>query len=29
VSPGFIAAIFWAVKGIEGKQKALEELTKD
>ena len=29
VSPGFIAAIFWAVKGVEGKQKALEELTKD
>lgn len=29
VSPGFGAALFWAVKGIEGKQKALEELTKD
>ena len=29
VSPGFIAACFWAVKGIEGKHKALEELTKD
>jgi MFS family permease len=29
VSPGFLAAIFWAVKGVEGKQKALEELTKD
>ena len=29
VSPGFVAAIFWAVKGVEGKQKALEELTKD
>lgn len=29
VSPGFVAAIFWAMKGVEGKQKALEELTKD
>jgi nitrate/nitrite transporter NarK len=29
VSPGFVAAIFWAVKGVEGKRKALEELTKD
>jgi MFS family permease len=29
VSPGFIAALFWAVKGVEGKQKALEELIKD
>jgi MFS family permease len=29
VSPGFIAACFWAVKGVEGKHKALEELTKD
>jgi putative MFS transporter len=29
VSPGFIAAVLWAMKGIEGKQKALEELTKD
>ncbi len=29
VSPGFIAACFWAIKGIEGKHKALEELTKD
>ena len=28
VLPGFIAAIFWALKGIEGKHKALEELTK-
>ncbi|HET7318600.1 MAG TPA: MFS transporter [Nitrospirota bacterium] len=29
VSPGFIAAVFWAVKGVEGKRKALEELLKD
>lgn len=29
VSPGFVAALFWAVKGIEGKHKALEELIKD
>lgn len=29
VSPGFISAIFWAMKGVEGKQKALEELTRD
>ena len=29
VSPGFIAACFWAVKGVEGKHKSLEELTKD
>lgn len=29
VSPGFAAALFWAVKGIEGKHKALEELIKD
>jgi len=29
VSPGFIAAILWAIKGTEGKQRALEELTKD
>jgi MFS family permease len=29
VSPGFVAALLWAVKGIEGKQKSLEELTKD
>ena len=29
VSPGFVAAIFWAVKGVEGKRKALEELLKD
>ncbi len=29
VSPGFGAALFWALKGIEGKHKALEELIKD
>ncbi|MGE5893839.1 MAG: MFS transporter, partial [bacterium] len=29
VSPGFIAALIWARKGVEGKQKALEELTRD
>jgi MFS family permease len=29
VSPGFGAALFWAVKGVEGKHRALEELTKD
>jgi len=29
VSPGFVAALFWAVKGVEGKGKALEELSKD
>jgi MFS family permease len=29
VSPGFIAALFWAMKGVEGKQKALEELTRN
>ncbi len=29
VSPGILAACFWAVKGVEGKEKALEELTKD
>jgi MFS family permease len=29
VSPGFVAAVFWALKGVEGKQKALEELIKD
>lgn len=29
VSPGFIAALFWAINGVEGKQKALEELTKN
>jgi MFS family permease len=29
VSPGFVAALFWAVKGVEGKQKALEELIKN
>ena len=29
VSPGLLAACFWAVKGVEGKHKALEELTKD
>jgi len=29
VSPGFIAALFWAWKGVEGRHRALEELTKD
>ncbi len=29
VSPGFGAALFWAFKGVEGKDKALEELIKD
>jgi MFS family permease len=29
VSPGFVAALFWAVKGVEGKRKSLEELIKD
>lgn len=29
VSPGFVASLFWAVKGVEGKRKALEELIKD
>jgi len=26
IMPGFIASLFWAVKGVEGKSKALEEL---
>ncbi len=29
VSPGFVAALVWAAKGIEGRRKALEELTRD
>ncbi len=29
ISPGWIASIFWAAKGVEGKHLALEELVKD
>ncbi len=29
VSPGWIASIFWAIKGVEGKHQALEDLVKD
>ncbi len=28
ISPGWIACIFWAAKGVEGKHQALEELVK-
>ena len=28
ILPGFIASVFWAVNGVEGKNKALEELIK-
>ncbi len=28
VLPGFIASVFWAAKGVEGKQKSLEQLIK-
>jgi len=29
ISPGLIASVFWAVKGVEGKKKSLEDLSKD
>lgn len=28
VSPGIVGAVFWALRGVEGKHKALEELVK-
>ena len=29
ISPGLIASVFWAVKGVEGKKKSLEDLSKE